>query len=45
MDRWRVFEMLKGNIESDIALIESMPPEEVKEAVIEYLLEVEHEKN
>ena len=43
MNKWWLFEMLKGNREMDISLIESMPSEEVKEALIEYLLDKNHD--
>ena len=38
MDRWILYEMLKGTREADAALVESMDPEEIKEGVIEFLL-------
>lgn len=39
MDRWKVYEMLKGHIEPDAAMIEMMDPDDVKEGVIEYLIQ------
>lgn len=38
VDRWILYEMLKGTREADAALVESMDPEEIKEGVIEFLL-------
>ena len=39
MDRWKLFEILQGNREPDAALVEMMDPEEVKEGVIEFLIQ------
>jgi ribosomal protein L20A (L18A) len=38
MNRWGVYEALKGSREIDIKELEKASPEEVKEGVIEFLL-------
>ena len=38
MDRWGIYEVLKGNREFNIKDFEKTPASEVKEGVIEYLL-------
>lgn len=43
MDKWKLFEMLK-NDNADINRIEEMNAEDVKEALIEYLVVKEKEK-
>lgn len=46
MNRWFVYEALKGNVPEDKAMvvIEKMKPEEVKEGIIEYLMRKEKER-
>ncbi|WP_228604484.1 hypothetical protein [Clostridium botulinum] len=38
MNRWRVYEILKGNIEINITEIEQTAAEEIKEGLIEFLI-------
>lgn len=38
MDRWGVYEALKGNKRVNVKEIESMEAEEVKEGLIEFLM-------
>lgn len=40
MDKWKLFEMLK-NDNADVGKIEEMNAEDVKEALIEYLIDKE----
>lgn len=37
MDRWGVYEVLKGNKKIDIKEIEQASPEEIKEGLLEFL--------